>query len=109
MADVSQTTMFVFPGQGSQYRGMGSDLHAEFAAARRVYETASQVIGYDLAELSFKDPEQRLDKTEFTQPALLTHSIACLEVFKELSGGWSPISSPAIASVSTPLSSLPER
>lgn len=76
--------LFVFPGQGSQYRGMGSDLHQEYASARRVYEQASSVLGYDVAELSFKDPEDQLNKTRFTQPALLTHSIACLEVFRDL-------------------------
>lgn len=79
--------MFIFPGQGAQYRGMGSDLHAEFDVARRVYEEASDVLGYDMAEMSFRDPEDRLDMTVHTQPAILTHAIACLEVFKELTGG----------------------
>ena len=76
--------LFVFPGQGSQYQGMGSDLCQEYATARKVYEQAGDVLGYDIAELSFNDPEEQLNKTRFTQPALLTHSIACLEVFREL-------------------------
>jgi malonyl CoA-acyl carrier protein transacylase len=63
---------------------MGSDLHQEYATARRVYEQAGGVLGYDVAELSFNDPEEQLNKTRFTQPALLTHSIACLEVFRDL-------------------------
>jgi [acyl-carrier-protein] S-malonyltransferase len=84
MLGYNQHTLYVFPGQGSQYGGMGSDLYHEYSAARRVYERASGVLGYDVAELSFNDPEQRLDQTRFTQPALLTHSIACLEVFKDL-------------------------
>jgi [acyl-carrier-protein] S-malonyltransferase len=63
---------------------MGSDLHNEYAVARKVYETAGDVLGYDLAELSFKDPQDKLNLTQFTQPALLTHSIACLEVFRDL-------------------------
>ena len=79
--------MFIFPGQGSQYRGMGSDLHHEFASARKVYEEAGEALGYDIAELSFRDPEGVLDKTEFTQPAVLTHSLACLAAFRELCGG----------------------
>jgi [acyl-carrier-protein] S-malonyltransferase len=79
-----QHVLFAFPGQGSQYPGMGSDIHHEYAVARKVYETAGDVLGYDVAELSFKDPEDKLNLTQFTQPALLTHSIACLEVFRDL-------------------------
>jgi [acyl-carrier-protein] S-malonyltransferase len=63
---------------------MGGDLYHEYATARRVYEQASGVLGYDVAELSFNDPEEQLNLTRFTQPALLTHSIACLEVFRDL-------------------------
>ncbi len=79
-------TFFIFPGQGSQYKGMGSDLVGEFAEARRVYELASDVLGYDVAELSFEDPRGELDRTRFTQPALLTHELACLEVLGALAG-----------------------
>ena len=81
-----QRILYVFPGQGSQYPGMGSDLFNEYAVARDIYHRASNVLGYDIAEISFKDPQQQLNLTRFTQPALLTHSIACLEVFRELSG-----------------------
>ena len=84
MPDYEQHVFYVFPGQGSQYAGMGSDIHGEFDVARRVYAEAGDVLGYDIAELSFKDPEDKLNLTRFTQPALLTHSIACLEVFREL-------------------------
>lgn len=90
MAEVTQTTMFVFPGQGSQYRGMGSDLVAEFAVAKLIYERASDALGYDMSALSFDDAEGQLEQTRFTQPALLTHSVACMEVFKELTGGIGP-------------------
>jgi len=83
MLSCEQHVLYVFPGQGSQYRGMGSDLYQEYAIARRVYEQASGVLGYDVAELSFNNPEEQLNKTRFTQPALLTHSIACLEVFRD--------------------------
>jgi [acyl-carrier-protein] S-malonyltransferase len=78
--------LFMFPGQGSQYRGMGSDLVAEFPAARSVYERASAIVGYDMQELSFRDPREELGLTRFTQPALLTHQIACVEAFKSLVG-----------------------
>lgn len=80
-----QNILFVFPGQGSQYKGMGGDLYNEYEVARKVYTQASEVLGYDIAELSFQDPQEQLNLTRFTQPALLTHSIACLEVFRELS------------------------
>ena len=79
-----QHILYVFPGQGSQYRGMGGDLCHEYAVAKKVYAQASDVLGYDIAELSMHDPEEQLNKTLFTQPALLTHSIACLEVFRDL-------------------------
>lgn len=78
--------LFQFPGQGSQYRGMGSDLIDEFAVAREIYALASDVLGYDLGLLSCEDPEGKLDQTRFTQPALLAHEIACLAVFRELTG-----------------------
>jgi len=84
MPDYEKHILYVFPGQGSQYAGMGSDLHEEFAVARKVYAEASEVLGYDIAELSFRDPEDKLNLTRYTQPALLTHSIACLEIFREL-------------------------
>ncbi len=79
-----QPIMYLFPGQGSQYQGMGSDLYQEYATARRIYDQASTVLGYDLADRCFNDSNGQLNLTRFTQPALLTHSITCLEVFKEL-------------------------
>jgi [acyl-carrier-protein] S-malonyltransferase len=65
---------------------MGGDLFKEYEIARKVYHQASEVLGYDIAELSFEDPQEQLNLTRFTQPALLTHSIACLEVFRDLTG-----------------------
>jgi [acyl-carrier-protein] S-malonyltransferase len=78
--------LYVFPGQGSQYRGMGSDLVDEFPAAREVFARASDVVGYDMAELCFSDPRGEISLTRFTQPALLTHETACLEAFRSLVG-----------------------
>jgi [acyl-carrier-protein] S-malonyltransferase len=84
MSETEQNVLFIFPGQGSQYPGIGSDLHREFASARQVYEEASDVLGYDMARLSFEDPEAQINLTRFTQPVLLTHHIACLNVYREL-------------------------
>lgn len=78
--------LYVFPGQGSQYRGMGSDLVEAFPVAKELYARAGAVVGYDLAEVAFRDPRDELNKTRFTQPALLTHEIACLESFRSLVG-----------------------
>jgi len=78
--------LYVFPGQGSQYRGMGSDLVEAFPVARDVYARASEVVGYDMTELAFRDPRDELNLTRFTQPALLTHEVACLESFRSIAG-----------------------
>ena len=85
-----QRILFVFPGQGSQYVGMGSDLCRDYAVAREVYEQASDVLGYDIAKLCSDDPNDQLNLTRYTQPALLTHSYACLQVFRSLTE--SPVS-----------------
>ena len=82
-----QQIMFIFPGQGSQYVGMGSDLYDAYPVAQRIYEQANDVLGFDIKKLSFEGPEETLTRTVNTQPALLTHSIVCLEVFKELTEG----------------------
>ncbi len=67
MDAIIKKAMFIFPGQGSQYVGMGKDICSEFNAARRIYETASEVVGYDVARLSFEDPEEKIGLTKFTQ------------------------------------------
>lgn len=85
MSDAS--IMYVFPGQGSQYRGMGSDLCTDFPVAREVYEEAGEVLKFDLKRLSFEDPADEIGLTRNTQPVLLAHEIACLRVFDELTGG----------------------
>lgn len=83
-------TILIFPGQGSQYVGMGKDFFDEFAVVREVYHQASEVLGYDMAELSFKrHPFSKfmhradLNKTIYTQPAVLTMSYACYRVLDE--------------------------
>ena len=80
-----QTILFAFPGQGAQYSGMGKDLYAAYDSVKQTYEQASDTLGYDMAELSFSDPDDQINLTRYTQPALLTHHIACLRIFNELS------------------------
>ena len=74
---------FLFPGQGSQYSGIGSDLYEQYALVRETYTEASDVLGYDIARLSFEDPDNEISLTRYTQPVLLTHSVACNRLFAE--------------------------
>lgn len=73
---------FVFPGQGSQYVGMGKDLCGQFVAARETFTEADDVLGFRLSELCFNGPEATLKLTENTQPAILAASIAALRVLE---------------------------
>ncbi len=73
-------TAWIFPGQGSQYVGMGRDLYEHQPAAREVFDLADHILGFDLTRLCFEGPEAELMATENAQPALLTTSIATLRV-----------------------------
>jgi [acyl-carrier-protein] S-malonyltransferase len=74
---------FLFPGQGSQYVGMGKALCDEFTAACQVFDEASDALGYDIKKLCFEGPKEELNKTFRTQPAILTASIAALRCIEE--------------------------
>ena len=69
-------TALLFPGQGSQYVGIGSALYNAYPAAKETYIEASDILGYDMAKLCFEGTSERLHQTEYTQPAILATSIA---------------------------------
>jgi [acyl-carrier-protein] S-malonyltransferase len=74
---------FIFPGQGSQYVGMGRSFFESSAAARKTFDEASGALGYDITGVVFEGPEDDLNRTDMTQPALLTVSIATLRALAE--------------------------
>ena len=78
-----EKTVLLFPGQASQYVGMGKDLYEASAEVRRLYELAGDEIGENIAELSFNGPSDLLRRTRFTQPAILLHSLALLTMLAE--------------------------
>lgn len=71
-------TAFVFPGQGAQYAGMGKDFYEAFSESRRRFEEASDCLGFSMEKLCFEEPE-RLNQTEYTQPAMVTVCAAILD------------------------------
>jgi len=75
-------TAFLFSGQGAQYIGMGQELYQQEAIVRQTFDEASDILGYDMATLCFEEND-RLNQTEYTQPAILTVSVAFWRVLQQ--------------------------
>jgi [acyl-carrier-protein] S-malonyltransferase len=80
---VEHNTAFVFPGQGSQYAGMGKDVAGKYPVARRVFDDIDAALGYSISALCFEGPEDALKLTENTQPAILAVSSAIHAVLED--------------------------
>ncbi len=77
---------FIFPGQGSQYPGMGKELFENFPVAREAFQEADDVLGWKLSKLCFEGPDEELKLTSNTQPAILATSVAVLRVLESETG-----------------------
>ena len=84
-----EKTAFIFPGQGSQFVGMGRALYDSFSIAKNIFDSADEILGFSLTDIMFglggneEEEAAKLKKTEFTQPALFTHSAAATAVLRE--------------------------
>lgn len=91
MAPPNNKIAFLFPGQGSQSLGMGQQLAADFSSARDIFQEADHILDFELSRIAWQGPQEALDDTLNTQPALLVHSYAALKVLEEQFPGIQPV------------------
>lgn len=84
----AQQIGFLFPGQGAQVPGMGRSLYAAYGVARELFERAADVLGYDLAAVCFDGPAEKLNETQYSQPALFVTSMAAIAAMREVHPEW---------------------
>ena len=78
---MSNKIAFVFPGQGSQYVGMGKDLYEKYEIVKKTYDEATNALGFDIAKMTFESED--INKTEYTQPVLVTMGVALMRLLEE--------------------------
>ncbi|HZZ44113.1 MAG TPA: ACP S-malonyltransferase [Tepidisphaeraceae bacterium] len=96
---MASNTYILCPGQGAQAVGMGKDFFEKSAVAKETFDAANKVLGFDLAELCFAGPEERLNQTDISQPAIYVTSVASFRAVKE-AGGVDPAAVAAYAGLS---------
>jgi [acyl-carrier-protein] S-malonyltransferase len=79
---------FVYPGQGSQYVGMGKDLNELYPEIQDIYLQANEILGYEISKVSFEGPEDKLKQTFITQPAIVLHSFAATKLVKNINASF---------------------
>ncbi|MFW6238128.1 MAG: ACP S-malonyltransferase, partial [Halanaerobiales bacterium] len=80
---MSTDVVFLYPGQGAQQVGMGREFYQEFSTARQLMDRAEELVDFDLKQLCFEGPEEKLNTTKFTQPAVFTVSMMVTRVLIE--------------------------
>jgi [acyl-carrier-protein] S-malonyltransferase len=80
---MSTSTFILCPGQGAQAVGMGKDFHAASNAVRHAFDVANEILGFDLAAVCFEGPEERLNQTDVSQPAIYVTGVACFRAARE--------------------------
>jgi len=83
MTGAAKRVAYVFPGQGSQYVGMGKDWHDSDPRAKELFGRANEILGFDISSVCFSGPEERLRQTEVTQPAIFLHSAVAYTLLED--------------------------
>ncbi len=78
-------TAYVFPGQGSQFKGMGLDLYQSSDSAKALFEKANEILGFDITKIMFEGTDEELKQTNVTQPAIFIHSVILAKINPDFS------------------------